>query len=165
MAGSYGKARKFVNSVNYGNSATDPIRNILGVNWFDKMEIADDFSGMDSRISSIVFGESEATQNYDLNQTRTSVRIVGDIDVLIDQTFNPGAGLITAQQQDTALTTWEEFLQTEMYNVAFNNEYEDYAFDELVPAEETRTSEVSSELEEKTATVEMIYNYYQKQMF
>ena len=162
MAGSYGKARKFVNSVNYGNGATDPIRNILGVNWFDKMEIADDFSGMDSRISSIVFGESEATQNYDLNQTRTSVRIVGDIDVLIDQTFNPGAGLITAQQQDTALTTWEEFLQTEMYNVAFNNEYEDYAFDELVPAEETRTSEVSSELEEKTATVEMIYNYYQK---
>ena len=162
MAGTYGKARKFVNSVNYGNGATDPIRNILGVNWFDKMEIADDFSGMDSRISSIVFGESEATQNYDLNQTRTSVRIVGDIDVLIDQTFNPGAGLITAQQQDTALTTWEEFLQTEMYNVAFNNEYEDYAFDELVPAEETRTSEVSSELEEKTATVEMIYNYYQK---
>ena len=162
MAGSYGKARKFVNSVNYGNGATDPIRNILGVNWHDKMEITDDFSGMDSRISSIVFGETEATQNFDLYQTRTPVRIVGDIAELTGEVFMNGHGLTTALQQEAALASWEEFLQEEVQDAAMNNEYEDFAFDELVPAEETRTYEVTSELEEKTATVEMVYNYYQK---
>ena len=162
MAGTYGKARKFVNSSNYGNGAEDPIRTLLGVNWYDKMEINSDYSEMDSRISSIVFGEAESSLDFDLHTSRTSVRIVGDIDVLIDQTFNPGAGLITAQQQETALAAWEDFLQQEVQDAAIGNDYDDYAFDELVPAEETRTSEVASEVEEKTATVEMVYNYYQK---
>jgi len=162
MSGTYGKARKFVNSSNYGNGAEDPIRDILGVNWHGKMEIATDYSGMDSRISSIVFGETEYDPAGDLHMSRTSVRIVGDIDTLIQDTFVDGQGSITAQQQEVAIASWEEFLQEEVQNTAMNNTFEDYAFDELVPSEETRTSEVTSELEEKTATVEMIYNYYQK---